>query len=51
MGIHGRARPTIASLLVSYGNGYENSKILKLIQQKPIRNYKLKIIDCLASSY
>ena len=27
MGIHSRARPTIASLLVSYGNGYEN-KIL-----------------------
>ena len=24
MGIYSRARPTIASLLVSYGNGYEN---------------------------
>ena len=24
MGIHSRARPTIASLPVSYGNGYEN---------------------------
>ena len=28
MGIHSRARPTIASLLVSYGNGYEKQKIL-----------------------
>ena len=25
IGIHSRARPTIASLLVSSGNGYENS--------------------------
>ena len=29
MGIHSRARPTIASLLVSSGNGYENIKIQK----------------------
>ena len=28
MGIHSRARPTIASLLVSYGNGYAKKKKL-----------------------
>ena len=27
MGIHSRARPTIASLRVSYGNGYEKMQV------------------------
>ena len=27
MGIHSRARPTITSLLVSYGNGYDGIQI------------------------
>ena len=37
MGIHSRARPTIASLLVSSGNGYENECVSVCTQwtQKP----------------
>ena len=34
MGIHSRAPPTIASLLVCYGNGYENLNFLNKFYTK-----------------
>ena len=44
MGIHSRARPTIASLLISYGNGYE-----KEIPVERPKNIFLKFIQRFSS--